>query len=145
MPAIYNRHGLHFLYPEDWSVEDNSDEAQASVTVYSPDGWYWSVNAFAAEADRDVLVEEAVRAYQSEYQGVDTYPIKERIADRELTGFDLDFIYLDLITRALIRAVRHDGQTLVIVCQAEDRQLGRLEPVFRAMTTSLLQNSNGSH
>ncbi|MBX7166662.1 MAG: hypothetical protein K1X74_09985 [Pirellulales bacterium] len=140
MPAIFDRHGLHFLYPEDWTVEDNSDEAQASVTVYSPDGWYWSVNAFGKDADRDVLVEEAVRAFQSEYQGVDTYPVHEQIAERDLTGFDLDFIYLDLITRALIRAVRHGDQTLVIVCQAEDRQLARLEPVFRAMTTSLLQS-----
>lgn len=139
MPAIYNRHGLQFQYPENWSLEDDSSEEVASVSIFSPDGSYWSVSAHDESADPDALAESVVRTFESEYQGIDTYPIEEKIADCDLAGFDLDFIYLDLITTALIRTVHHGDRWLVIVCQAEDRALTKLRPVFEAITTSLLR------
>ena len=44
----FNRFGLAFDYPENWFV-DTQDAADryATVTVYSPEGGFWSVSGHA--------------------------------------------------------------------------------------------------
>ncbi len=66
--------------------------------------------------------------------------IRENVAGRELFGYDLAFFYLDLITQAQVRCLQTDRHTLVIFCQAEDRQFEKLTPVFKAILTSLIQS-----
>jgi hypothetical protein len=38
-----------------------------------------------------------------------------------------------------IRVFECDSSLVLLLCQAEDREFDRLEPVFEAMTVSLLQ------
>ncbi len=59
-------------------------------------------------------------------------------AGRSLVGYDLNFFFLDLTNTARIRCVGTERATYTVFCQAEDREFERIEPVFRAMTTSLL-------
>ena len=57
MPAIYENHGLHFAYPENWQLmEPEQDPGLVDVTLQTPNGGFWSVQLMPSE----VLPEECI-------------------------------------------------------------------------------------
>jgi hypothetical protein len=142
MPAVYDRMGIQFQYPENWTLDEGEALVERnSVSLHSPDGAIWSVLIYPPNADPAKLAADALAAIQSEYDNMDVELKSEMLADQRLEGFDLNFFYLDLTSTATIRALQTPRMTLVVHCQAEDREFARLEAVFRAITTSLLQSS----
>jgi hypothetical protein len=142
MPAVYDKLGIRFLYPDNWSLDESDALAgQNSVSAYSPDGAFWSVSLYPGNPDREELANAALEALQLEYPGAEAEAASEEIEGREVTGFDLNFLFLDLTSTALIRVFDSPGGTCVILCQAEDRDYVEVEAVFRAMTASLIRLS----
>jgi hypothetical protein len=82
---------------------------------------------------------EALQAMRETYDNLDSEHVEETVAGQALVGYDLNFYCLDLTNTAVIRGVRTEHGTLLILYQAEDHDFAELEPVFRAMTVSLLQ------
>jgi hypothetical protein len=139
MPAVYEKMGIRFLYPDNWILDERDAlQGQNSVSVYSPEGAFWSIVLHARSTDPRQLTLAALKALQEEYAESEVESVYESIAGQEMTGYDLNFYYLDLTNTALIRGFRTPLATCVILCQAEDREFKRVEPVFRAITTSLL-------
>ncbi|MBX7071511.1 MAG: hypothetical protein K1X71_00075 [Pirellulales bacterium] len=139
MPKLYDRLGLRFQYPDNWTL----DEAEAlagnhSVSVYSPTGAFWSVAVRPRDADSGRAASTALAAMREEYNDLEAEPTTDCVAGHELTGFEINFCYLDLTSTAGVRCAELDQSTLVIFYQAEDRDYIAVEPVFRAMTYSLL-------
>jgi hypothetical protein len=54
-------------------------------------------------------------------------------------GYEVHFYVGALVAAARIRVFERDSALVLLLCQAEDREFDRLEPVFEAMTVSLLQ------
>jgi hypothetical protein len=139
MPAVFAKLGIRFLYPDNWELDEKEALAgNPSVTVYSPGGAFWSIDVHPADVNRQELTEAALAAMRQEYDELDAEAVREEAAGRELVGYDLNFYCLDLTNSALIRAVRAGPATYLILCQAEDREFAQLEPVFRAITASVL-------
>ena len=139
MPARFDKLGISFLYPENWTLDDTDAVlGRRSVTVYSPGGAFWSVAIHSGTADPLKLAAAVVETMKKEYSGVEVDEAAETVAGRELIGYDLAFYYLDLINTAVVRSVRVGPSTYTIYCQAEDREFDQLQMVFRAMTTSLV-------
>jgi hypothetical protein len=140
MPALFNKLGIRFQYPENWTLEaDNAAAAgQRTVSVYSPGGAFWTVVIRRGRDDPDRLAREALAAMQKEYEDLESEPSRDKFGGRELNGFDLSFYCLDLINTAWIRAWRDANASYLLICQAEDREFEEVSLVFRAMTTSLL-------
>lgn len=138
MPAVYDKHGVRFQYPENWSL-DESEVDQNSVTIYSPGGGFWSLVWRDLSEDPHALAVEALQTLKKEYAETESEPATETIAGREISGFDVSFYYLDLTNTALIRGFRTPFASCLILCQAEDREFREIEPVFQAMTASLLK------
>jgi hypothetical protein len=144
MPAVYENAGLCFEYPENWlleagsSVDGESPGDEDSVTVYSPGGSFWTVVRHPGGKDPKPYVEAALQAMQEEYDEIDVEAVEETVLGHRLVGCDLNFFYLDLTNTARIRGVRTPGSTLLLFCQADDRELDEIDDVFRAMTASLL-------
>ncbi len=139
MPAVFDKLGIRFMYPDNWTLDEQEAIAgNNSVTVYSPGGAFWSVVLHDRSADPKELAAEALNALKAEYEGSEAEPASEEVAGQELRGYDVNFFYLDLTNTALIRSFRTTDAACLILCQAEDRELVTAEPVFRAMTTSLL-------
>jgi len=138
MSGVYEDRGIRFQFPENWSL-DEEDGLDGSVTVHvtSPSGAFWSIAIHRPEQDPEKLVTAAVEAMRAEYQELDAEAAEERIADEKLTGYDLNFICLDLTNTALVRGFQSKQNTYLVFCQAEDREYERLKLVFRAITTSL--------
>jgi hypothetical protein len=141
MPAVFDQYGIHFQYPENWTLEaDEQTPAQQSVSVYSPGGAFWSVVSHRRRDDPKELAETALGVMQREYQDLDTEEVHEQVEGVEMVGYDLNFFCLDLTNTALVRAFRTHASSYLVICQAEDREFERLGDVFRAITASLLRS-----
>lgn len=142
MPAVYERLGIRFEYPENWQLDEEEGQgAERAVSVFSPGGAFLSVIADAPEVDTRRLAEAALSAMQQEYEGLDFEEIEETIADFEAVGYDINFICLDLTNTAAVRAIRTDHATYLVFYQAEDREFDAIRHVFQAITMSLLRES----
>jgi hypothetical protein len=142
MPAIFDKSGVTFQYPENWTLEvDNPQPGEIAATVTSPTGAFWSVAMHPRKAEPLELTDTVLEAMRQEYPGLEAESVEETIEGHELVGHDLNFFYVDLVGTAQIRAVRLPWTTFAIHCQGEDREFGKIEPVFRAMTFSLLKSS----
>lgn len=142
MPGIYDKLGIRFQYPENWSLEtDDTSHDRQSVSVYSPGGAMWSVTAYHRDQELAELIDAALGAMRREYQELDSESVREQVGDVQLVGYDLNFYCLDLTNTALIRACRTPKTVYLIISQAEDREFDQVGAVLRAMTVSLLSEA----
>ena len=140
MPAVYDKMGITFQYPENWDLDERDAlQGERGATVYSPGGAFWSVLLQPASISPQEAARTALEALRKEYE-LDAEETQETIAGSDLAGYDVNFYYVDLTNTAYIRAFRAADSTYLILCQAEDRELRDVEAVFRAMTTSLIRS-----
>jgi hypothetical protein len=140
MPAFFDHLGVRFQYPESWTLELSEDGDGNDVTVYSPEGAFWSLTIRDHDEPRS-LAEEAVAAMQQEYDELDCEEVTDSIADQPLTAYDLNFYCLDLTNTAQIRAFRRGDRAFLMIWQAEDREFNLISAIFRAIATSLIEAS----
>ena len=137
MPQVFSKHGISFLYPDNWARDEQVAEGGAdSATVFSPGGAFWSVSVHPASAEPERLAEAAVGAMRAEYSDLEQEPTYQLVAGHKVHGFDLAFYYLDLTNSAFVRSFRTPAATYVLFYQAEDRELRQIEKVFDAITKS---------
>lgn len=140
MPKVYDSLGIRFQYPDNWSLDEGEALAgNESVAVYSPGGAFWSVAIHPANADGKKLIDAALKAMRDEYQDLDAEDVEDTIHGEQAIGYDINFVCLDLTNTAIVRCVSRPDFQLLIFYQAEDREYEEIEPVFRAMTLSLLR------
>ncbi len=139
MPAEYRANGISFAYPDNWHLEENEmGEHELSVHLSSPGGAFWMVTVSPAKTPPETLAKKALDALLSEYDRVDHSPVERIIGKYKLTGYEMDFIYLDLVNTALILSFTTGDRTFAIYWQSDDRQLDTCEDVFEAITFTLL-------
>lgn len=140
MPAVYKNFGVAFQYPENWELDESeASEGRREVTLFAPQGAFWSLGVYPRTVSPSDAGKAAVDAMREEYEDVEVEEVSDEIAGFRLTGFNLNFFYLDLTSTAIIRALRTDQATFTIFYQAEDREFVQLEQVFQAITVSLLK------
>jgi hypothetical protein len=139
MPAVYEKLGIKFHYPENWTLDEGEAlEGEQSVSVYSPAGAFWSVMVHPHSQAPQELVDAALQTMKQVYGDLDAEAVEETIGDVDLVGCDINFYCLDLTNTAAVRCGRTARATLLVFWQADDRELGEVEAVFRAITLSLL-------
>jgi hypothetical protein len=139
MAAVFDKLGIRFLYPENWTLDES--EALAGnqvVTVYSPGGAFWSVMIHPADATPTKLAATALKAMRQQYDELDAEEVHENVAGHDLVGHDMNFYCLDLTNTAQVRSYLTPEAAYVVLCQADDREFAEIEAVFRAITMSLL-------
>lgn len=139
MPAVYDKMGIRFQYPENWTLEEEDAlSGSGAVSVYSPGGAFWSIAIHPRFESPQRLIDAALKAMREEYEGLESEEVQEEVAGHEMLGYDLHFICLDLTNTSRIRCCHTDDATYLLFCQAEDREFESIEAVFQAMTVSLL-------
>ena len=139
MPQEFESLGISFLYPDNWTLDDSEAAAgRESVTLYSPGGAFWSVSIHPGSAPPDGLAKAAVQAMRDEYSQIETEWVQQSLGGQKMVGYNLSFYYLDLVNTATVRCFRTPTASYAIFCQGEDREFGKMERVFDAITTSLL-------
>ena len=140
MPAVFEKFGVRFLYPENWSITDIDDDSwPRSVTLQSNDTGFWSLHVYPPLDQAKPVVDELVSAIRDEFSDLEVLPAEETLDDTPAAGVDIAFFYLDLLVEAKIRYVQTPSNTLVWHYQAESREFEQVEPVFQAIAVSLLR------
>jgi hypothetical protein len=135
----FDRFGLSFDYPDNWSVDLGDSAGQhAAVTVYAPGGGFWAVSGHAAGGDAAELAAAVERQMREEYRDLDAEAAEDDVAGRRLPGIDFNFYCLDLTNTAQLRTLTLPGSIYLLFCQAEDRDWEQVAPVFAAMTASFV-------
>lgn len=146
MSKTFAKDGICFEYPDDWSAQADAEDAAAAnaehaVTVYTPEGAFWSVVMHPYSVDTDRMAKAAVEAMQAEYDDVDVEPVREQIAGVPLIGYDMSFWCLDLTNTAQVRCFSTDQATYLVFSQSEDREFAEIEPALRRITVSLMKHA----
>lgn len=129
----------NFRYPENWELKQTDETGQLEVTVESPEGGFWTLQNFGA-ADVHDVVDQACEAMRAEYDQLEASEVEDRRFETPMVGYDLDFYCLDLVIESHLRAVHANGNTYLIMYQAEDRDFQSIAPVFAAITKTLLDS-----
>ncbi|MCA1686813.1 MAG: hypothetical protein LC745_12765, partial [Planctomycetia bacterium] len=110
--ATFDDHGIRFLYPEDWEVEEAEDGPAVTVSLHAPDGLAFAlVTVDDSRPDPAVVADQALEAMRDEYPMLDAAPALETIAGRRASGHDVEFISLDLTNACTIRCFRTPRRT----------------------------------
>jgi hypothetical protein len=139
VPALFDKMGIRFQYPENWALdEEDALHGEQAVSVYSPGGAFWSISLHDIGIEPKELTKTVLNAMKEGYEDFEYEPAYETVQGTDMQGYDLNFYCLDLTNTALVRGFRLPTASCVVLCQAEDREFNAVEPVFRAITASLL-------
>lgn len=142
---VHHLRGIECTYPENWQLsEEQEHDRLASFTLQSPNTAFMSVYVSRENGMARELIQEMTDLLSTEYEEIESSPI-----DSEALGLssivngaeavDLNFYYLDLLVTARLIAFSKGERTVLVQCQAEDREFETLQMVFKAMLISMLQ------
>jgi hypothetical protein len=137
MPAQFEENGVHFLYPENWEIEREDHETGWSVSVLSPETAFLTLSYHENAPDFGRLADTALEAMREDYPDLESEPRTETLAGQPAVGHDMRFFSFDLTNTAWVRAVPCESGSLLLLCQVNDLELDRNEPVLRAISASL--------
>ena len=146
---VHQISGIACIYPENWQLsEDREHERLQSFTLQSPNTAFMSVYVSRNRGQAGELIQEMTEMLTAEYEEVESSPVDVQSVSlgnddfaTDLQGVDLNFYFLDLLVTARLIAFSSADQTILVQCQAEDREFDSLEMVFKAMLISMLQGA----
>lgn len=137
MNRAFDGHGIHFEYPEDWILHEQSSPDEITVTVNSPETSFWSFTLLLDRPDPYRVVETVIDALREDYSDVDVYTNEDRLGDLSAVARDVDFVCHELIGSAFIRAAVIPGGTLLVFYQGADIELEETQSLLERISKSL--------
>ncbi len=119
---------------------ENQQPGCCEVHLSTPSGAFWSVMVIDDQIDPNQVLLEQEKQVRSEFESVESSPHNGYLGELPAKGHDLYFYCLDFLVAMKSRWVEAGENKLVITFQAENREFEQLEPVFMAITTSMLKN-----
>jgi hypothetical protein len=134
---VYEGNGVRFRYPIDWTVGEQSQGQESTITVESGETAFWSITVFRDAPELERIVESAVDAFREEYDDLDVYPVDARVCSTDAVARNLEFFCLELTNSAFLRAFHTDRVTALVLYQATDHELPDCRETLEAITASL--------
>jgi hypothetical protein len=135
--TMFDQGPVRFEYPSDWEVSVEDTPAGWSVSVQTPRSAFWSLTLLDPDVSAADAVEATLAAYRDDYPSLDVEPLEEVGWLGVAAGVELDFLALDLVTTAHVRAFEAAQFTALLIVQGEDRDFADLLPQLDAITRSL--------
>jgi hypothetical protein len=134
----FNRGGVHFQYPSDWTIEREEDGGAWSATVQSP-GTAFAVLTLQPDAETPfTLAEQTLAALKAEYTGLEADEAVEPVAGLPAVGHDIEFLTLDTTTSAFTRCIDTLDGPLLLMAQTGGYDRAEHWPVLIAIKESLV-------
>lgn len=137
MHETYEAHGVRFCYPGDWQVSEQREGSQLSITVSSPETAFWTLTLLPDCPDPRDIIEAVLDAFRDEYDEMDVYPSRAQVCQRPTVSRDIDFVCLELLNTARVRAFRTGQFTAMVLYQGTDNDFDVSGPVLEKITKSL--------
>lgn len=135
----FERDGIAFDYPENWTVSPEEYDSGWGVAVFSPATAFLSVTLDESGVGSADVADAALEAMREEYTQLDAEPVNGTIAGLPAAGYDVEFITIDLGNTCRIRGVTLGRGSLLVHWQACDREpenIRVLEAIVQSMRVS---------
>jgi len=137
MVAEFEDGGIRFKYPENWRLEREDNETGWTVTVQSPDTAFMMLCLRDDMPTTDQLVETTLETLREEYPELEAEDAVDTVAGQPAVGHDIRFFSLDLTNTCWTRSFYSSQGTMLLLCQFNDLESEKNEPVLRAICASL--------
>lgn len=142
----YDANELYFVYPDNWIFEESGmDTAVGSIQLTNDDGAFWLLKKYPFGTNPDDIAREVVDTMRKEYRDMEVDRLDMVLFDKNITGFEMTFFYLDLMNLATVLCYEEDGLTYAVFWQTGNQliiQSGEsvaAEKVLEAITYSMLR------
>jgi hypothetical protein len=133
----YDHHGVRFQFPADWTLTEQSNDDEITISLQSDGTTFWTLMLFAARPDPEEILDTVVAAFQQDYEEVDVLTAIESISGLPALGQDLDFVCYDLVNSAAVRTFQTSEATVMVLSQGTDHELKETQSQLDAITASL--------
>ena len=137
MTAEFSADGLRLLYPENWRLEREESDSGWTISVQSPDTAFLMLSMREDLPSIDQVAETALAALREEYPDLEADDCTESVAGQPAVGHDIRFFSLDLTNTCWTRSFYSANGTVLVLCQANDLELEKYEPILHAICKSL--------
>jgi hypothetical protein len=137
MAALFKEDGIRFRYPENWSLEREDNETGWTVSVQSPNTAFMMVSLRQDMPATNHLAEAVLEALREDYPDLEADDCVDSLAGQPALGHNIRFFNLDLTNTCWTRSFSSSSGTLLVLCQSNDLDLEKQEPILRAMCASL--------
>jgi len=134
--ATYHQQGIVFQYPDTWELVEETQSDARTITV-SEAGNFWSLTILHRRPPVDHVLNEAVAAFQDEYEDIDEYPAQAMLNGTDAEARHLEFVSIELINCVFMSAIEAGGKTLFVMAQVTDHERDHYEPIFDAISASI--------
>jgi hypothetical protein len=135
--GTFDEAGIRFRYPENWKLEREDTEGGWTVSLQSPETAFVTIGLYQDGPDVEGVAETALAAMREDYPDLEAEDCVDSLAGRPAIGHDIRFFSLDLTNTCWIRSFYCSRGTIVVMCQVNDLELEKNEPVLRAICASL--------
>lgn len=141
MLETFERDGISFRYPADWTAEvgDDPDSGGWTVTVSAPrraDAFFLASLQPDASDGGDVA-DQTLAALRSDYKEFDSEDVMETICGLPAIGFNADFLTADTAVVCRVRGMDTDAGPLLLLAQVSETDRAECDPVLLAIVKSL--------
>jgi len=137
MVAEFNEAGIRFRYPENWQLDRQENDEGWTVSVQSPDTAFLMLCLRSDMPTTNELADAALEALKEDYDELEADDCIESLAGQPAVGHNIRFFSLDLTNTCWTRSFYSPQGTVLVMCQINDLELDRNEPVLRAICASL--------
>lgn len=137
MITTFNRSGIQFQYPANWSLDLEEDGDSWTATVQSNELAFLLVSYRPDADDPAELADEALSAIREEYKELDAENAVESFNGRPAIGHNIDFLTVDMSITCRTRAFDTPTGPVLVMCQFGEYDRDKNEPVLDAVCASM--------
>jgi len=137
MVAEFQDMGIRFKFPENWKLEREDNETGWTISLQSPDTAFLVLSLREDMPSANSMAESALTALREEYPDLEADDCVESFAGQPAVGHDIRFFSFDLTNTCWTRSFYSSRGTMLVLCQLNDLELEKNEPVLRAICASI--------
>jgi hypothetical protein len=137
MVEQFDNDGIRFRYPESWQLERQDTEDGWTISLQSPDTAFLMLSLNEDMPSVEQMSETALAALRAEYPDLEAEDCVDSLAGQPAVGHDIRFISLDLTNTCWTRSFYSARGTVLVLCQMNDLEQEKNEPILRAICASL--------
>jgi hypothetical protein len=135
--AEFEDMGVRFKFPENWQLEREDNETGWTVSLQSPDTAFLMLSLREDMPSTNSMAETALAALKEEYPDLEADDCVESVAGQPAVGHDIRFFSFDLTNTCWTRSFYSSRGTVLVLCQLNDLEIEKNEPVLRAICASI--------
>jgi hypothetical protein len=144
MVKQFEREGVRFQYPDNWTVETEDTDDGWNVSLQSPETAFFLLSAYPDEDDPSHVADRTLAAMREDYPQLEAEAVMDTIGGQPAIGHDMEFFAFDLTNSCWTRCLQGPDGCLLVLCQCTDQELDSQGAVLRAVSASLQIDEAGA-